>query len=531
MFRLFARFYLVIALPLLFLFIPAINPVRALAQHWGADFYSREFSGVFYLVGQRLEELPRDQWRDTVKDLDSHFGVRLALVSLEDEELGFFGRRRLARGEPVLRLGGNARLYERIGDSPFALSLGLAPDNEDVNQLLLNGPVYLLDQMLAKQPRSRWREIVTPDNLHSETPVALLPVETLPEKVRNNPRLAQRKLIEDKLAPNLTNLYVASPDPQWAYRFGPVDERLFQARVDSLARAAPAALLALGILLLAWPLWRDIRELRRTATAFAEGDLDRRARLGRRAALAPLGEAFNRMGDSLRRLLKGQKALTNAVSHEIKTPLARIRFTTELLRDAADDEERERLLRGIDEEVGEIETLVADLLRHARYDRSVSSEALRPRDLRPLLNKALARCREHYPALRWEETLAPGAETVFEFERRGMETALANLLRNAALHAASVVRVTLDGSAEQVILSVEDDGPGVPAEDRQRIFEPFLRLDEARQRDTGGNGLGLAIVRQVARWHGGEVVCEASPLGGARFVVTLPQRHRKENQA
>jgi signal transduction histidine kinase len=97
-----------------------------------------------------------------------------------------------------------------------------------------------------------------------------------------------------------------------------------------------------------------------------------------------------------------------------------------------------------------------------------------------------------------------------------------NLVDNAARHAHSQLRVSVTPEPGRVVLVVEDDGPGIPVSDRQRVFERFVRLDEARARDIGGSGLGLAIVREVVAGHGGSVGVEDAPLGGARFVVQLP---------
>jgi signal transduction histidine kinase len=103
-----------------------------------------------------------------------------------------------------------------------------------------------------------------------------------------------------------------------------------------------------------------------------------------------------------------------------------------------------------------------------------------------------------------------------------------NLISNAAQHATSTVSVAVRADETSVVISVDDDGPGIAPADRQRIFERFVRLDEARSRHQGGSGLGLAIVHEVARAHGGTVIVDDAGLGGARFVVTFPRRRADE---
>lgn len=108
--------------------------------------------------------------------------------------------------------------------------------------------------------------------------------------------------------------------------------------------------------------------------------------------------------------------------------------------------------------------------------------------------------------------------------------ALLNLIRNGARYASRTVLLAAARDASgALVLSVDDDGPGIPAAERARVFEPFQRLDSSRDRQTGGFGLGLAIVRRVAQVHGGDVRLEDSPLGGARFVITLPVRTLPDN--
>ena len=529
MIRLFLKYYLVICLPLLFLFIPAWNPVMLLIDRWGSAFYAEEFGGVFYLIEKDLDGIPLDEWPSRIDAIAGHFGTRLTLIDEDKAPLGFFKRRALDRGAIVFKPGRISRLFHEVSSSGKVLALSLEPENEVVDQYLIQGPVYLLDRLLEKQPVARWQALVMPETIHSETPVTLVRTDHLPPLVRSNPRLPKREMVEEELEPHLYNLYVASPNPDWIYRFGPVDERGFRAKVANAQRLVPAVLLALGILLLSWPLWRDIHRLRRTANSFAQGRLDQRVRLGKGSSLAPLAKVFNHMGASLRQLLDSQKQLSNAVSHEIRTPLARIRFAAEMLGGSPLDEDGRRFLHNIEEDVGEVESLVDGVLKLARYDRSVAREVLKPRDLLPLAQAVAERFGTHWPELVLETDFASQQLIGFEFEPQGMKILLDNLLRNAARHARSRVRFRIEWSAQEVTIRVEDDGDGIAEADRERIFQPFVRLDESRQRATGGMGLGLSIVQRIVDWHGGSVQCRVSQMGGAAFVVVFPtHQHDRE---
>jgi len=165
-----------------------------------------------------------------------------------------------------------------------------------------------------------------------------------------------------------------------------------------------------------------------------------------------------------------------------------------------------------------MQRLVEQLLLLTRADEGAVTRAHHDVDLDDLA-LAVAR-RVHRPGLR-VDTAGIGAGRV-----RGDQVALMqvvqNLVDNAARHADTVVALAVQETEESVVLVVEDDGPGIPAEHRQRVFDRFVRLDEARARDAGGSGLGLAIVQEIVTAHGGTVDISASDLGGARFVVRLP---------
>jgi signal transduction histidine kinase len=266
------------------------------------------------------------------------------------------------------------------------------------------------------------------------------------------------------------------------------------------------------------PFWRDLVELRRNAETVGGGRFDARAKVGRYSALRPLAEAFNSMTKRIASLMQSHRTLTSAVSHELRSPLARLRFSHSLAREETGAEGKDRYLARMERDIAEIDELTTELLDYAKLERSAPAIHLQSVPAEPWLEDVLASARDDGAPTGVEIVADVGVDAV-RCEPRYMARAVVNLLRNARLHANSVVRVSLNHEAERTVICVDDDGVGIEPEYRERLFEPFVRLDRSRARDSGGFGLGLAIVRQVARWHGGDATISESPLGGARVSI------------
>jgi signal transduction histidine kinase len=298
---------------------------------------------------------------------------------------------------------------------------------------------------------------------------------------------------------------------------------------DQGTLATVALLLAVAVagvtgLVAAITWWVVGRALRPVARIRAEVDDITADRLDRRVAvpasgdeIAALAGTMNRMLDRLDAAATAQRRFVSDASHELRSPLATIRQHAELaqLHPAATSVDD---LAGVVHDEGlRMQELVDALLLLTRLDEQA---ALRedPVDLDDL---ALAEVRR----------LRAGGATVdgsgiraarVRGDARLLGQLVRNLADNAARHARSAVAIGVTGRGAEVVLTVDDDGAGVPPDERERIFERFVRLDEARARDAGGSGLGLAIVRAIAEAEGGGVRVEDSPLGGARFSVVLP---------
>jgi two-component system sensor kinase ParS len=280
------------------------------------------------------------------------------------------------------------------------------------------------------------------------------------------------------------------------------------------------AIVALLVFFWVRPFWRDLRRLHYAAEAIGIGRFGVSTRVSRYSPLRQFADSFAAMARRIAGLLQSHRMLTSAVSHELRTPIARLRFSHSLALEESDAAAKDRYLARMEADIAEIDTLTSELLDYARLERGGPLIHQQVVPAEPWLEDVLADARNGDGAARGPVEIHARAEmTAVRCEPRYMARALVNLLRNGRAHARSTVAVNLREEEGRTVLEVDDDGRGIPASERERLFEPFTRLDDSRDRASGGFGLGLAIVRQVARWHGGEATITDSPLGGARVSI------------
>lgn len=232
------------------------------------------------------------------------------------------------------------------------------------------------------------------------------------------------------------------------------------------------------------------------------------------AELSTAAAAFNTMAARIRRFVEDRTFLLTAIGHDLRTPITRLRLRAEFMED---DDQRARMLSDLDE----LETMVSATLAFGRD--ATSSEPAVPVDLAALVNTVLAEAGEARPDLP-AEAMGYAGPNRFTVTARpvALKRALTNLVTNA-LNYAGTAKVSLMPPEEgQVVLHVDDDGPGIPLEDLERVFLPFQRLEPSRNRETGGMGLGLPITRNIARAHGGDATLQNRPGGGLRATLILP---------
>lgn len=307
-----------------------------------------------------------------------------------------------------------------------------------------------------------------------------------------------------------TQLYVYIQHREDIWRIGPV--------IDETESPTYAyhllffLLLAVVTTIWLWPLSRDLKKLERHLRVVSQPD-QKPLNLSKRSLVYPLALSFNAMRERIWYLLGIQRDLTHAVSHDLRTPLARMKFALALPDSPAKTE-------ALQEDVAEMEEIVDTLLDYARME---AQEELMERESVDVSELCLHVVEKYQrDGSRVIELRSPD-HLQFCCDGHYLERALNNLLQNASSHAESKVQVEVALRNGDLIIHVDDDGAGIPVSERQKILKPFVRLEESRSRDSGGAGLGLTIVSRIMEWHGGRIDISDSPLGGARFSLILPE--------
>ena len=293
------------------------------------------------------------------------------------------------------------------------------------------------------------------------------------------------------------NVAVGPPPalPPWGWTF------LLSFLLSALAVAAVAVLMGRRIS-------KPMRNLAAAADLLGRGEkIDELPETGPLEIRGTVG-AFNLMRGRLDRYVRDRTAMLAAISHDLRTPITSLRLHAELVEDG---DSRRKIIGTLDE----MQRMTEDALAFIRED--MRSEGTRTVDLYALLDSVAADLAD----LGHELTVLDTGRVLVDCRPVALRRAFRNLLENASIHGVrATVRIARDDEGLSVV--IEDEGPGIPEADLERVFEPFVRLDVSRSRERGGSGLGLAIARTIIRGHGGNILLESRAEGGLRVAVALP---------
>ena len=311
--------------------------------------------------------------------------------------------------------------------------------------------------------------------------------------------------------PNSTQVLIVSPSPT-------ASETPLAVALTVLFYGGMISLVLLWI----YPLARRLLALGKTARAFGEGNLDKRVATHERSFLFGIENEFNSMAQRIQSLIADNKMLASAVSHDLRTPLARLRFGIDLLDEAKDEKVRQEYQLRLSNDLTTMENLVEVLLEYARLDQQLSELPKSSTNLVELINVSV----ESLDALDgaridWRPV---DQEMITLAHPRYVAMMINNLLQNAVNYGDGQAAISVTRKRSSLVITVEDDGAGIPAEKREQMLKPFVRgAEQESGKARKGYGMGLAIVNRIAQWHDAEfVIGQSERLGGARFDIIFP---------
>ncbi|KGJ96944.1 ATP-binding protein [Colwellia psychrerythraea] len=280
--------------------------------------------------------------------------------------------------------------------------------------------------------------------------------------------------------------------------------------------------LAVLLLMLLWlyPLAKRLMTLRQTAKCFGEGNLNQRINVGTISYIRDLELEFNRMAQRIDDLVTDIKLLSSAVSHDLRTPLARIRFGIDTIAEEDDPVLRKKFEQRISDNVDEMVDLVESLLSYARLDQTLITLNKAPVDFKALISNCIKNKSQDDIDLTFH---APQQRVMVDGDLPYLTVLISNLLQNAYQYCHSQIQVTVVELGNDIVVTVSDDGQGIAVEQREQILKPFIR-GNGNEKKVKGYGMGLAIVKRIVEWHHGNITIDNSEsLTGAQFSVTLPK--------
>ena len=512
--------------------VVAVSFLTYTTMHWVNNLRAQEYTermstAVFHITAIAVARQKADQRALWLQDASLLIDAPLQLISALPISLTGHEEERLAQGYTVVRTEGDASdIYIRV-PLPGKLSYRttrIAGIGEQQARAAAN--FYLED--LANYPGQEEIRLKTLSPFVG-FPMAMIPLSKVKLDRDQRIRLEQDEIVvsfgELSSSAMRSAMTVYAPSQSRAGQvlmLGPFelfDPLPFQHLV--LACVIALFFITLGAYWIIHSFEIKVVSLGATVQRLREGDLTARADVSGSDEIGRLAETLNQMTAHIKRLLDSQRELTQAVSHELRTPLARLRFGMEMMAGSPDEEDRFQQLELLDEDINQLNQLIDEILTYATLQQSRPQLNFEPLDMTALM----VRIQRETDALRKPAklTVVVDDDLVIQSVERYAHRVIQNLVGNALRYADHDVRATLRRDGDHIVLWVEDDGPGIPEAQRERIFEPFTRLDDSRTRSTGGYGLGLSIVSRIVHWFEGTIhVDQSHQLGGARFIMRWP---------
>ncbi|MBW9462280.1 MULTISPECIES: two-component system sensor histidine kinase RstB [Kluyvera] len=384
---------------------------------------------------------------------------------------------------------------------------------------LMKSSLYLMRSELREIPPRNWSKTLNELDLNLSFDLRIEPLSKFQLGERSMQHLREGDIVA------LDDQYTfiqRIPRSHYVLAVGPIPYLYFmhEMRLLDIALMAFIAIsLAFPVFIWMRPHWQDMLRLESAAQRFGEGHLTERIHFDSMSSFERLGVAFNQMADNINALIASKKQLIDGIAHELRTPLVRLRYRLEMSENLTEAESL-----ALNRDIGQLEALIEELLTYARLDRPQTELSLTTPDLPQWIATHVEDVQAVNPQREVTiDQITPGDYGALDM--RLMERVLDNLINNAMRYSQSRIQVSLMLHGSIACLQVDDDGPGIAEGERERVFEPFVRLDPSRDRATGGCGLGLAIVHSIAVAMGGQAHCDVSSLGGARFSLTWPIYH------
>jgi len=525
--RSFIRLYVLIAITITLFIVglktlPEILLDDILAQH-----RTNVANGTFYLIKQELYSVTENGWQNKINELKPHFGYFFELQNLSDLILSKKQLNRINTGMTVStrdKFKPGEILHSLLPGTKKVISIAFNESGLEHFERAARGAFYIGFKYLTGHEQENWENKLQNLSKEFRYPLSLIPLNELQLKTEFIDIIRHGGTYAEHPRDNGETYYKRIPDSDFVVKAGPVHVSTLIVDLFYYAMAFLAIMIAIALFIWMRPIARDLHQLSVAAHSFGKGNFDTKIKIRKNSAILRVAETFNGMTDRIKKLIDSHKELTNAVSHEFRTPISRLRFGIEMLKNSDDKATTQKYIDSMNTDIDELDSLVTELLTYAQFDREKPDLKLETLEFDSWINDFT----EHHRMTIFDIDLQLDNNNELlnkkiTIDSKLIHRAISNLITNAIRYATNNIRISASYNDKHFIISVEDDGPGVPLQDREKILEPFTRLDLSRDRRSGGCGLGLSIVKQIAAWHNGKITISDSSLGGAKFNFECPQ--------
>lgn len=375
-----------------------------------------------------------------------------------------------------------------------------------------------VEDRLLESPQEEWQDKVKVLADKYQISLSIRPMPTIKKLT---------KVDQERLTLGKTYIYLQGDDVMLHHLIGKTEQVLILGPMQIPTRPELATfgriiiLIIFGILIFfwLWPLSKDLDSLDKNARKIAESNFDVQAPKAMTSTISPLTKTFNMMAIRLKNLANAHKELTNAVAHELRTPLARSRFALQMLEHSKDEAKCAKYIAQIDSDTKELDELINELLQYSTLESDRPQLNLADHHVEQLVQTHIAKYEQYEGRFEIDNQVG---NLYIECDKHFIDRALSNYITNAMKYGDNIIRIRISKTADDIIIDVEDNGSGVEDNIKQSVFEAFTRADKSRNKDEGGFGLGLAIVERIMEWHQGTVSVGDSDLGGAKFSLRFP---------
>jgi len=375
-----------------------------------------------------------------------------------------------------------------------------------------------LSDYVKKHPEEEWSEIVEGAGQRWKLPLKLMTLEEVEAIDHTNEHALKNSNAHIYYVDDMAVLHYLIEDTKAVITLGPA-KMPTRPKLKAMYRVLILASFGIIIFIWLWPMSRDLEQLKRATKEFGQGHFEVKAPTAKSTMIAPMILSFNMMAARIKRLIDAHKELTNAVSHELRTPLARSKFALQMLDTIKDDDKRAKYQKQIANDICELEELINEMLIYAAFDSDKPDLNFTQTNMCELINLQITSHDQFASSI---EFINKSSDCLVYCDGHFIDRALNNFISNAIKYGKGKVRVTLRQENNHHTICVEDDGIGISDEFKPVVFDAFSRGDQSRNRETGGFGLGLAIVARIMEWHQGQATIGDSDLGGASFKLTWP---------